>query len=217
MPEPHEYWQDFAEAAQPPPWTTTYPAPMPDGSTLNLPIRDLGTHAIAGLIANQASFPVLDRLTAWLAEKVAPLAPDIILGLPTLGHAVAPALARPLGHTRWVPAGYSRKLWYDEALSIPIASVTTPTERRLWLDPRTLPLLTNRRILLVDDVISTGRSARAGIALLAAANLRPIAFAALMAQTTASHEGWDPTIPVITAFQTPRLRRTPTGWIEDLP
>ena len=33
-------WQDFEAAAEPAPWTDTYPAVMPDGLVLRLPIRD---------------------------------------------------------------------------------------------------------------------------------------------------------------------------------
>lgn len=210
------WWQDFAPMPQPGPglatWAERYPARMPDGSALWLPLRDLGATAVAGLIANQASFTVLDRLVAWLADRAAPLGADLVLGLPTLGHAVAAPLARALGHPSWAAAGYSRKLWYDEALSVPITSITTPEQRRLWLDPRLLPLLQNRRILLVDDVLSTGRSIRAGLALLRTAGLAPIGVAALMTQTDRWRDGWDPGLPVVSAFATPLFRRTPAGW-----
>lgn len=211
------YWQDFAEMPPPRPWRDSYPAAMPDGSALWLPIRDLGATGVAGLIANQASFPVLDRLVGWLADACAALRPDIVLGLPTLGHAVAPMLARALGHSRWAAAGYSRKLWYQEHLSVQIASITTPDHRRLWLDPRLLPWLEGRRVLLVDDVLSTGRSIRAGLALMRAAGIPPIGVAALMAQTDRWRAGWDASLPVVTAFATPLLHRTPQGWTETAP
>jgi adenine/guanine phosphoribosyltransferase-like PRPP-binding protein len=210
-----DYWQDFLPAAPPRPiWTDDYAAPMPDGTALLLPLRDLGETAIAGLIANQAAFRVLDRLIAWLAGRVARFAPDIVLGLPTLGHAVAPALARALGHPNWVPAGFSRKLWYDEALSIPATSITSPgAGRRMWLDPRTLGRLQGRRVLLADDVLSTGRSMRAGLALLRQAGITPVAAAALMIQTDRWQADWPPAIPVAGAFATPLFTRHAEGWI----
>lgn len=213
---PHHggYWQDFAATAEAGPWGRAYPATMPDGTRLWLPIRDLGETAVAGLIANQASFTVLDRLVGWLADKAEPFGAEVVVGLPTLGHAVAPGMARAFGHTRWVAAGYSRKLWYDEALSVPIASITTPEARRLWLDPRVVDWLTGKRVLLVDDVISTGRSIRAGLALLRQAGVRPVAAAALMAQTGRWRADWDADVPVVTTFATPLLRRGGGGWVE---
>lgn len=213
---PHHgfYWQNFVHTDAKAPWQRAYPATMQDGRKLWLPIRDLGEVAVAGLIANQTSFAVLDQLTTWLAEKVEPYGPEIIIGLPTLGHAIAPNLARAFGHQKWVAAGYSKKLWYDEALSVPIASITSPDTRRLWLDPRVIDWLTGKRVLLVDDVISTGRSIRAGLALLRTAGIRPVAAAALMAQTGRWRADWDPDIPVVTSFSTPLLHRTERGWVE---
>lgn len=212
------FWQAFT-ALPPRPaggWAGSYPARMPDGSALLLPLRDLGETAIAGLIANQTSFAVLDRLVGWLTEAARPLGAEIVVGLPTLGHAVGPGLARGLGHPRWAAAGYSRKLWYEERLSVPVTSITTPDHRRLWLDPRVEGWLRGRRVLLADDVISTGRSIRAGLALLAAAGIRPVGVATLMAQTTRWREGWDETLPVVAAFATPLFRRTAGGgWQEE--
>ena len=221
MDDPHPqhgaFWQAFAPMPARPAWgwRDAYPAPMPDGSALWLPLRDLGDTAVAGLIANQTSFAVLDRLLDWLAQRARALDAEIVVGLPTLGHAVAPGLARRLGHARWAAAGYSRKLWYEERLSVSVASITTPDSRRLWLDPRVRAWLEGQRVLLVDDVLSTGRSIRAGLALLAAAGIRPVGVAVLMAQTRRWQQGWDEAMPVVAAFTTPLFHRTPDGYWQE--
>ena len=194
-------------------WQTSYDAVVPDGATLTLPLRDLGEFAVAGLIANQASFHVVDRLSHWMAQAVAADAPEIVVGLPTLGHVFGQGVARALGHAHWVAPGTTRKLWYDEALSVPIASITSPEPgRRMWLDPRLLDRLAGRRVLLVDDVISTGRSALAGLALLQAAGVRPVALCVAMAQTTRWRACWPDDIRVRAAFATPMFRRDAAGW-----
>ena len=211
-----QYWQEFHTAPSPTrPWRDSYDAAMPDGTWLRLPMRDLGTKAIAGMIANQASFSVVDALSTWIAERARPLAPDVVVGLPTLGHVYGSGVARALGHTNWVALGTSRKLWYDEALSVPLASITSPQAgRRLWLDPRILERLTGRRILLVDDVISTGTSARAGLAVLAAAGLTLVGFGCAMEQTQRWRAEWPADVPVISAFRTPLFQRDGDGWSE---
>jgi len=169
---------------------------------------------VAGLIANQASFQVIDRLTEWMAERARRFDVEMVVGLPTLGHVVAPGVARLLEHPNWVAAGFTRKLWYDEALSVPVASVTSPQAgRRLWLDPRVLPRLRGRRVLLVDDVMSTGRSMQAGLALLRVAGIVPVAVSVAMIQGDRWHADWDAAIPVSGAFATPVFRRGPDGWI----
>ena len=211
------FWQAFAPARQRPAvWEATYDAMMPDGSVLVLPLRDLGDVAVAGMIANQASFAVTDRLSGWMAGLVRTDAPDIVVGLPTLGHVFGQGVARALGHTQWVAPGTTRKLWYDEALSVPTSSVTSPEPGRLlWLDPRLLERLIGRRVLLVDDVISTGRSALAGLALLARAGVRPVAVCVAMAQTDRWRAAWPADITLRSAFTTPLFQRTSGGWREE--
>ena len=208
------HWQVFEPAQPPPPvWVGQYRAAMPDGSALMLPLRDMGEFAVAGLIANQAAFAVLDQLCAWIAAAVAADRVEVVVGLPTLGHAVGQGVARALGHTQWVAPSMTRKLWYDDALSAPVASITAPQPgRRLWLDPRLLPRLAGRRVLLADDVISTGRSMTAGLALLAAAGVQPVAAAVAMTQTARWRPAWPSDIPLRAAFHSPLFHRAPGGW-----
>jgi adenine/guanine phosphoribosyltransferase-like PRPP-binding protein len=209
------FWQQF-EASTPAtagPVRERYIARMPDGSSLALPLRDLGDIAVAGLISNQASFAVVERIADWLAQAVAPQGIDIVAGLPTLGHVFAYLVARRLGHPNWVALGTTRKLWYDEALSVPLASVTSPTAgRRLWLDPRVVSRLQGRRVLLVDDVISTGSSAQAGLAVLRAAGTPATAMAVAMAQGDRWRANWPAEVPLVSVFATPLFLRSGERW-----
>jgi adenine/guanine phosphoribosyltransferase-like PRPP-binding protein len=209
-----EFWQNFAPRTAPPgPWTATFDAPMPDGSTLRLPLRDLGATAVAGFIANQAGFAVARRLSGWMTELALPFAAEVVVGLPTLGQVFAPAIAEGLGHANWVAPGWSRKRWYEERLSVAAHSITSPGERRLWLDPRLVPRLAGRRVLLVDDVISTGASAQAGLALLAAAGVTPVAVLVAMAQGDRWASCWPAAMPLRAVFATPILTRDAAGWV----
>ena len=142
------------------------------GQQILLPIRRLpeAGRAVCSLILNQASFQVLDALADIVAAKLQPYAPEVIVAVPTLGLPLAEAVARRLGHSRLVPLGYSRKFWYDDALSEPVTSITSPgTGKSLRLDPNLLPLIKGRRVALVDDAISTGATAVAAVRLLQAA------------------------------------------------
>jgi adenine/guanine phosphoribosyltransferase-like PRPP-binding protein len=211
-----EYWQTFSPAPDPLPtiWHESYAAPMRDGRSLLLPMRDYGATAIAGLIVNQASFAVVDTLVEWIAADVRHLGADIVVGLPTLGHTLGAGVARALGHSNWVAPGTTRKLWYDEALSVATRSVTSPGGgRTMWLDPRLVRRLAGRRVLLVDDVVSTGSSAQAGIGLLQRAGIVPVAFAVAMSQGDAWRKQWNVDIPLIAAFETPVFDRAGEGWM----
>ncbi len=153
--KPHEFWQDLHETGSFPEDGTSvgfYPVTLDDGRQLRLPIRPLsdGDHALASLIINQASFTVLGALADDLAAKLKSFEPDVVVGLPTLGLTLASEVARRLGHSRYVPLGTSRKFWYLEELSVPMSSVTTQQEKRLYIDPRMLPLLEGRRVALIE-------------------------------------------------------------------
>jgi adenine/guanine phosphoribosyltransferase-like PRPP-binding protein len=157
-----------AKASQPP-YRFDYPARLPDGRVLLLPLRELpeGGRAVASLIANQASFGVVSALADHMAALGRTAGIDIVVGLPTLGLAFAPLVAERLGHERFAPLGYSRKFWYQDALSEPLFSITSPGgEKRLYLDPSVVPLLRGKRICLVDDAVSTGSSLLAAYRLL---------------------------------------------------
>jgi adenine/guanine phosphoribosyltransferase-like PRPP-binding protein len=211
-----EFWQAFSEPGDDAaPHTDRFPAPMPDGSRLILPLRDYGEFAVAGFIANQAGFSVVRAIAGWMSDAARGFGAEILVGLPTLGQVFAPLVAESLGHPNWAAPGYSRKRWYEERLSVPLRSSTSPGERRLWLDPRLLPRLAGRRTLLVDDVISTGSSAQAGLALLAQAGVRPVGLLVAMAQGDRWLASWPAQLPVAAAFATPLFRRASGGWQPD--
>jgi adenine/guanine phosphoribosyltransferase-like PRPP-binding protein len=211
--------EDFWQIAHPPNtfepqqnYSDFYPAQLDDGRQILLPIRHLpdGKHALASLIINQASFEVLDAIASDLANKLKPLNPEIIVGLPTLGLTLASAVAQKLGHSRYIPLGTSAKFWYQNELSVPLSSITTPDQqKRLYIDPRMLPLLTQHRIALIDDVISTGTSITAALKLLTNCAAQPIAIAAAMLQSDRWRQNLFFSGPIISAFKTPILSKTP--------
>ena len=156
--EPWTAWQDRFQ----PPFRHGVPIDLQDGWVLVLPIRPLPQspdRALASLIANQASLAVVDHLSRAMGRLAQAYQPDIVVGLPTLGMVFAPGIAQSLGHARWAPLGYSRKFWYDEALSTHVRSITTPgAGKSIYLDPNQWPLVQGRRVLIVDDVVSSAQT-----------------------------------------------------------
>ena len=216
------YWQRLLAPGElgteaPPPWRYGYPARLPDGRVLMLPIRALvaGGNAVASLLLNQASFEVTDTLADLLAARLAPLAPQVVVGLPTLGLTLAAAVARRLGHARYVPLGSSRKFWYRDDLSVPVRSITSPeTDKRLYLDPHLLPLAEGRRVVLVDDVISTGQTAQPPWRLLESLGAEVLAYGVAMLQG----RRWEAVLGdrrgarVVGVFESPLLEACEAGW-----
>ncbi|HVW56915.1 MAG TPA: phosphoribosyltransferase [Rhizobiaceae bacterium] len=224
----HDFWQEIyppGTFSQGGPYSDAFPASLPDGSQILLPIRPMpdGEHALASLIINQASFAVQDAIADALADRLVPFEPEIVVGLPTLGLTLAAAVARKLGHGRYVPFGTSRKFWYDEELSLPLSSITSPSQsKRLYVDPRMLPLLRDARIALVDDVSSSGVSLAAGLDLMALCGLEPKVLGVAMLQTDrwkARLSETDPSWPdrIESVFHTPMLTRAGDGeWKDSL-
>lgn len=188
-----------------------YVAEFDDGRQIKLPGRPLpgGRQALASLIITQASFAVQDALAERLASRLRAHAPDVVVGLPTLGLTLAASVARALGHDRYVALGTSRKFWYNEALSVPLSSITTPDQsKRLYIDPRMLPLIQNQKVVLIDDVISSGASIAAGLDLMQRCGVTPVAIGCAMLQTerwrerlTSPPTAWNG--PVVGVFSTP--------------
>lgn len=221
-----DYWQRIVDADTvaasdtAAPWRHGYPARLPDGRVLLLPIRQLAsepTHAVASLICNQASLEVIETLGRMLAERLAPFQPDVVVGIPTLGLTFAPVVARLLGHARYVPMGYSRKFWYDEALSGAVQSITTPTPgKRVYLDPHLLPLVRGKRVVLVDDAVSSGSTLKAPWTLMEDIGADVLACGVAMLQGHRWKEtlGADRAARLVGVFESPLLQAVPDGWVE---
>ncbi|GLK73923.1 phosphoribosyltransferase [Ancylobacter dichloromethanicus] len=217
------YWQELA--AEPParfsftpPHRHGYPVRLADGRVLVLPLRRLpdGVHAAASLIANQAAHQVVGALADAMAQEARSLGADCVAGLPTLGLSFAALVAERLGHSRYVPLGYSRKFWYRDALSEPVSSITSPEAgKRLRLDPNLLPLVEGRRVLLVDDAISTGATALAACRLLERAGASLSGMVVAMKQTrrwVAAMQGVLAAEQVRAAYGCPLFTLRADGW-----
>lgn len=222
------YWQTLYppstfEQTQPS-YRYGYPVRLPDGRYLELPIRKSAAnpqHAVASFIANHASFEVVEVLADFMADLTRAHAPEIIVGLPTLGLVFAPMVARRLGFHNYVPMGYSRKYWYDEALSVPVRSITSPdAHKRLYLDPHLLPRVQGRRVVVMDDAISTGQTTAAALALAQQVGAEVCAVVVAMIQgdrwkslLATQMPGWKG--EVCGVFYSPRLVWVEEGWVPE--
>lgn len=219
-----DYWQKLLPPdaiSKHPPYQYGYPTTLPDGRVLLLPIRrraDDPNRAVASLIANQASFDVIDGLGDAMTAIARPFAPDVIVGIPTLGLALAPLVAKQLGHRHFVPLGYSRKYWYRDDLSEPVRSITSPDAgKHVFLDPNLLPRISGKRVLLIDDTISSGTTASAVLQLLKRIDARPVGLVFAMNQGNRWQRQLDPEWhdKVRSVFFSPLLRAVPDGWIPE--
>jgi adenine/guanine phosphoribosyltransferase-like PRPP-binding protein len=218
------YWQTLLPAGDPageaaPPFQYRYPARLRDGRILELPLRALndGERAVASLQPTHGAHTVI----AALADGMAALAKgaDIVIGMPTLGLALAPLVAERLGHANYVPLSYSRKYWYDDTLSEPVHSITTPVPgKRVYLDPNLVPRLSGRKVALIDDTISSSTTVVAVARLMAKLEVPITAIVLAMSQGNVWQrklaEDLSPEMPglVKAVFACPLFRKVEDGW-----
>ncbi|MGY6770215.1 phosphoribosyltransferase [Komagataeibacter sp. NFXK3] len=220
LPAYHATWSPEGAPVAPAPYGESYPVRLPDGSTLTLPLRALpgGERAIALLMANQTGFAVEHALIRQLAGMVGPLAPQAIVGVPTMGLAYARPVAEKLGMGDYVALGHSRKFWYDDSLAIPLTSSTSPDQtKHLYLDPALVERVRGRRVVVIDDVLNTGRTAAAAVRLLEHAGACVVAIAAVLTEgwawRTALEAACPGTVPPVHALgHIPLFGRQADGW-----
>lgn len=212
---------DSDQARMDPPFKYLYPAPLPNGDVLQLPIRAIpdSDRAVASLIANHASFAVIDALVSLMTPMAAEGKPDCIVGLPTLGLAFAPNVAERLGHRNFAPLGYSRKYWYSNELSVPVHSITSPGgNKSLFIDPNIVPRIAGKRVVLVDDAISSGTTAAAAFDLVMRLDCQICGFVTAMRQGVAWRDRLNSIRPgfaslVRSPLAGPIFQKVENGWL----
>lgn len=70
-------------------------------------------------------------------------------------------MARQHGDARYVLARKGAKLYMRDIFQVDVRSITTDHEQHLYLDGEDAAMMKGKRILIVDDVISTGESLNA--------------------------------------------------------
>ena len=103
------------------------------------------------------------ELTVACAKDLLKLAPeyDYILTAEAKGIPLAHEMARQAGNSKYILARKGPKLYMRDIFSVTVQSITTAKEQKLYLDGADAALMMGRRILIVDDVISTGESLKA--------------------------------------------------------
>ena len=103
------------------------------------------------------------ELTVACARELLKKAPeyDYILTAEAKGIPLAHEMARQAGDAKYILARKGPKLYMTGVFESSVKSITTAKEQKLYLDGADAELMKGKRILLVDDVISTGESLRA--------------------------------------------------------
>ena len=103
------------------------------------------------------------ELTECCARELLKKAPeyDYIITAEAKGIPLAHEMARQAGDARYILARKGPKLYMQDIVSVTVNSITTAKEQKLYLDGADAALMKGKKILVVDDVISTGESLKA--------------------------------------------------------
>ena len=130
------------------------------------------TMKIAGLQRKLEKFPVSDKLdiaafiifgdvelTVKASEELLKKAPvfDFILTPEAKSIPIAYEMARQSGKP-YIVARKGVKVYMRNPLEVTVTSITTQKEQKLYLGETEVNLIKGKRVLIVDDVISTGES-----------------------------------------------------------
>lgn len=103
------------------------------------------------------------ELTTAAAKELLKLAPayDYMITAESKGIPLVHEMARLDGNRRYMLARKAPKLYMRDPLRVTVRSITTAAEQSLYLDGADVEHMRGKRILLGDDVISTGESLNA--------------------------------------------------------
>ncbi len=103
------------------------------------------------------------ELTTACAKALLEKAPeyDYLITAEAKGIPLVHEMARLNGNQKYMLARKGVKLYMRDIISASVHSITTAKKQTLYLDGYDAELMKNKKILIIDDVISTGESLRA--------------------------------------------------------
>ncbi|MGD9560326.1 MAG: phosphoribosyltransferase family protein [Oscillospiraceae bacterium] len=106
---------------------------------------------------------------------------DVIITAEAKSIPLAYEMSRQSGK-KYIPLRKGKKLYMQDPVMVEVQSITTEAAQTLFIDRPDLDYLNGKRVLIVDDVISTGGSMRAMDALVAKSTATVVAHAAVLAE-----------------------------------
>ena len=129
------------------------------------------------------------ELTVAAARELLKKAPpyDYLITAEAKGIPLVHEMARQNGDKKYMLARKGPKLYMTGVFDVAVHSITTAKEQHLYLDTADAALMAGKRILIVDDVISTGESLSALEALVEKAGANIVGRMAILAEGDAQN------------------------------
>lgn len=129
------------------------------GLKRNLPLCKLSDELFIGAFVIFGDI----ELTVNSARELLKIAPehDIMITAESKGIPLVYEMARQSNENNYLIARKSPKLYMKNVVSTEVTSITTAKKQMLFIDQVDVEKMKGKRVLIIDDVISTGESLRA--------------------------------------------------------
>jgi adenine/guanine phosphoribosyltransferase-like PRPP-binding protein len=124
------------------------------GLTRNLPLFEVAPKVRIAIFNMLGDTQVVEAAADELATRL-PAHADALMTAEVKSIPLAHALSVRMG-IPYVIARKTKKPYMIGATSVEVLSITTGAPQTLWLDGKDLDLVSGKRVIIVDDVISTG-------------------------------------------------------------
>ncbi|PWM42684.1 MAG: adenine phosphoribosyltransferase [Clostridiales bacterium] len=126
------------------------------GLERDLPICPVNEHLD---IAAFVIFGDVELTVACARELIQKMPPhDIMITAESKGIPLIHEMARQTGENRYILARKAPKLYMKDVFSVEVNSITTDHKQILCIDGKDVEAMRGKRVIIVDDVISTGES-----------------------------------------------------------
>lgn len=126
------------------------------GLKRNLPLCKINDNLFIGAFVMFSDV----ELTVHCAKELLKLAPehDIMITAESKGIPLIHEMARQSGANDYIVARKGPKLYMQNVIFTEVNSITTENKQLLCIGSKEADLMRNKRVLIIDDVISTGES-----------------------------------------------------------
>ena len=154
------------------------------GLTRELPICAINEHLSIAAFIMFSDVELTVACAKALLEKCPEF--DVIVTAEAKGIPLAYEMSRQSGKV-YIPARKGEKLYMEQPVIVEDQSITTSAKQKLVIDQKELDKMNDKRVLIVDDVISTGGSLLALEALVARSSGTVVGRAAVLAEGDAAN------------------------------
>lgn len=151
------------------------------GLTRHLPLFEVASGIQIAVLNIMGDIPLVQACAKSLAAKLKPIDFEIIITPEAKSITLAYALAVEM-HKPFVVLRKNYKTYMGEALKAETVSITTGAIQTLILDEKDRELVEGKKVLLLDDVVSSGSTLKGMRTLMQMVNAFPAAEAAIMTE-----------------------------------